>query len=311
MAHLNRPGFGGGRTDGARRSERAQIILVGAFALAVIFVALALVMNAAIYTENLATRSESAATADSHAFHRATTTVAEDAFQYAHEVNDSDHQGLERNVTQALDAYYNVTRTQQATGGQLAEATVGSTTRGTNITDETGDFQHPTPTADGNWTLATGVTSTRKFQMQIDTLTLPTDKEFRVVAGDVSTWYLNVSWDGTQYEIGVNESGTYTQCDTTTLEDISIDFSARTVNGNDCAALNLHAVTGSYNLEFDNPEEVEGKYQVIVDGTPTITSSSDPETDPVLYSMEVDLVYWTPELRYESTIRVAPGEYSD
>ena len=311
MAHLSGPGPGSGGADGASRSDRAQLILVGAFALAVVFIALALVMNAAIYTENLATRSESAATADAHAFHRATTTVSEDAFQYAHEVNDSDHQGLERNVTQALEAYYNVTRTQQATGGQLAEATVAGTTEGTNITDETGDFQHPTPTADGNWTLATGVTSTRKFQMHIDTLTLPPDKEFRVVAGDLSKWYLNVSYDGTEYEIGVNDSTTYTQCHTTTLEDISIDFSAGTVNGNQCAALDLHEVTGSYNLEFDNPEEVEGEYRVIVDGTPTITSSADPETDPALYSMKVDLIYWTPELRYESTIRVAPGEYSD
>jgi len=310
MADLSGFGFDGA-AGGGNRPERAQIILVGAFALAVVFVALALVMNAAIYTENLATRSESAATADAHAFHRGTTTVAEDAFQYAHEVNDSDHAGLERNVTQALDAYYNVTRTQQAAGGQLAEATVGSTTRGTNITDDTGTFEGPSEF--DRWTLASGVTSTRKFQMQIDTLTLPSTEEFRVIAGGTSTWYLNVSYDGTEYDIGVVESGTYTKCDSTTLEDISIDFSAGTVNGNDCAALNLHEVTGSYVLEFDNSSEVEGEYQVIVNAEETYTSADldDPETDPVLYSMEIDLIYWTPELEYQSTIRVAPGEYSD
>lgn len=307
MAHLSGPGLGRGGTDGASRSDRAQLILVGAFALAVIFVALALVMNAAIYTENLATRSESAATADAHAFHRATTTVSADAFQYAHEVNDSDHQGLKRNVTQALDAYYNVTRTQQAAGGQLAEASVGSTKRGTNITDETGSFV--SPTGSENWTLASGVTRTRKFRMQLETL--PTTEEFRVVAGGVSTWYLNISVNGSKHDIGVVESGTYTKCDTTALTPVSIDFSAGTVNGLDCPALNLHEVTGSYALNYENSSEVEGDYQVIVDVNASRTSPADPEYDDVLYSMEVDLVYWTPELRYDSTIRVAPGEYSD
>ncbi|WP_123533061.1 DUF7261 family protein [Halosimplex salinum] len=313
MADLRPFGHGDARGDrragGPGRSDRAQIILVGAFALAVVFVALALVMNAAIYTENLATRSETAGTADAHAFQRATSTTAEDAFRYAHEVNDSDHAGLEKNVTQAMTAYYNVTRTQQATNGRLTDVTVSSTTRGTNISDDSGDFQSEFD--DDDWTLANGVSDTRRFRVDVDNWNGPVDEEFRVVAGDVTNWYLNVSYDGTDYEIGVNDSGVYDTCATTGTAAISIDFSDGTVNGSPCSALDLHEVSGSYDLQFENGSVASGEYSVIVDAEESYGSadSDDPTTEDVLYSMEVDLAYWTPELRYESTIRVAPGEY--
>jgi len=310
VADLSGVGLGADADEPAR-SDRAQIILVGAFALAVVFIALALVMNAAIYTENLATRSESAGTADAAAFQRSTTTVAEDVFQYAHEVNDSDYAGLERNVTDGIEAYDNVTRTQQASGNQLTGVSVASTTDGTNITDNESDFQSPSNTDD--WTLATGVTQTREFRLKTDTLNFPSTEEFRVVADDASTWYLNISAEGTGYEVGVNDSGTYTQCATPSIQAITVDFSNGTVNGNSCAALDLHEVSGPYALKFENSSTVTGAYTVIVDSDETYTSpdSDDPTTEPVLYSMEVDMTYWTSELRYETSIRVAPGEYDE
>ena len=43
-----------------RDDDRGQIILVAAFAIAVIFVSLALIVNSAIFTENLASRGETA-----------------------------------------------------------------------------------------------------------------------------------------------------------------------------------------------------------------------------------------------------------
>ncbi|WP_135364426.1 DUF7261 family protein [Halosimplex halophilum] len=315
MADLSPAGrAGGARSAGAGAGgrsgrDRAQLILVGAFALAVIFVALALVMNAAIYTENLATRSESAGTADAHAFERATTTAAERAFRYAHEVNASDssgHAALERNVTQAMHAYHNVTRTQQAAGGQLVDVTVASTPAGANITETDTVFESP----DGgnpDWTVASDVTGTRSFRLDVEDWNGGPDDELWVVAGDANDWYLNVSNDGGQWEVGVNESATYTACTTTGASDVEIDFSEGTVNGDECAALTLGDVGGPYDLKIRNGSVADGDYTVVVDGNPG-SALTTTEYDEVLYAMTVDLTYRTPELQYRTTIRVAPGE---
>mgnify|MGYP000462918687 CR=1 FL=1 len=292
--------------DGERRrsADRAQLILVGAFALAVVFVALALVMNAAIYTENLATRSETAGTADAQAFERTTKATAQAAFRYAHEVNDSGHDGLERNVTQAMDAYYNVSRVQQATSGQLVGVSV-ATTPGTNVTETDRVFESPGGADD--WTLATGVGGTRSFGLDVENWAGGSGDELWVVAGDAEDWYLNVSYDGSQWEVGVNDSGTYTTCTMTIASEVTVDFSEGTVGGDECAALDLGSVGGTYDLGIRNGSVADGDYTLIADVEPSAVATSVP-TEEVLYAMTVDVTYRTPKLQYRTTIRVAPGE---
>lgn len=296
-------GRGGERR--ARPADRAQLILVGAFALAVVFVALALVMNAAIYTENLATRSETAGAADAQAFERTTKATAQAAFRYAHEINDSDHEGLERNVTQAIDAYHNVSRVQQATSGHLVDVTVGPTPPGTNVTNTNVAFTSPGGADD--WTLATGVGGTRSFRLDVENWAGGSGDELWVVAGDADDWYLNVSYDGGQWEVGVNDSGTYTTCGTTTGPDLTVDISAGTVDGDECAALDLGRVGGSHTLGIRNGSVADGDYTLIADVERWAVAGGVP-TEEVLYAMVVDVTYRTPQLRYRTAIRVAPGE---
>lgn len=52
------------------RRDRGQMLLVGAFALSLVFVALALLLNSAIYTENLTTRSSGDDTQETVEFSR-------------------------------------------------------------------------------------------------------------------------------------------------------------------------------------------------------------------------------------------------
>jgi len=298
-------GLGDGATADGR--DRGQIILVGAFALAVVFVALALVMNAAIYTENLATRSESAGAADAQAFERATTNAAEAAFRYAHEVNASDHTGLKKNVTQAMAAYHNVTRTQQATSAQLTDVAVDSTTNGTNITDTSVPFESPAGGTD--WTVAKDVNESYRFRIDVETWNGGSSDELWIVAGDAGDWYLNVSEASGEWEVGVNESGTYTRCLTTTASDVTIDLVAETVNGNDCPALNRSAVGDPYDIAVRNGSVADGGYTLVSDGE----AGSDLTTsqyDEILYAMEVNVTYWTPELRYRTTRQITWGEAS-
>ena len=305
-------------TPGPGRDEdRAQLILIAAFALAVVLVALALVMNAAIYTENLATRSEAAGLSNAHTAQRATTNVATEALEYAHEVdNATTHSGIEDNVTAAIAGYNNVSRRQHASTGHVVDARVVSVTPGTNISGgDGGDFTGQSSTVE-IWDVTRDASTVREFSMDIDTSTLAdhgagTD-EFRVVARDGSQrWFFNVSKDPSTPNraiVGVNDTETYSEC-TVTSSQFIINVSAGTVGGDDCPALDLDDTPNTFDLEFRNASSIQGDYELIVDrnelGRADFTNSG-PRARPVLFSVEIEFVYLSPDLDYESNIQIVP-----
>lgn len=315
MADLSPPPSRAGHDTGGTGS-RGQLILIAGFALAVTLIALALVMNAAIYTENLATRSETASTSDAHAYQRATANAAVDAFRYAHEVNDGNYSELHDNVTAAMATYGDVTARQEAVSSRIVDVSV-NTTHGTNVNDDDSSFEGPDGHSD--WKLASDVSQTRQFSARIDGWNESENGEFRVVADGTDTWYMNVSYNATRgFEIGVNDSGSYTTCEVVSTSpsnpNIELNVSAGTVNGNRCASLTLDDVPDEYSLSFDNGSRISsGSYSVIVD-TPVSyspTASDPPTAEDVLYSMTVDVLYRTTDLSYRTDVRIAPGESND
>jgi hypothetical protein len=297
--------------------DRAQLILIAAFALAVVLVALALVMNAAIYTENLATRSEAVGLSNAHAAQRATTNVAVEALAYAHEIdNATEHKDIEANVTAAIEGYNNVSRRQHASTGHVVNASLVSATYGTNISGGDGDdFTADDPTVE-IWDVTRDASTVREFSMDVDTSTLAdhgagTD-EFRVVARDGGQrWFFNVSKDpsvSNRAIVGINDTETYSECVATSSE-FTINVSAGTVGGSDCPALDLDDTPNTFDLEFRNASAIRGDYELIVDrdedGRAEFTNDG-PRARPVLFSIEVEFVYQSPDLDYETRIRIAP-----
>jgi len=306
-----------GATERPRDGERAQLILIGGFALAVTLIALALVMNAAIYTENLATRSEAVGPSNAYAYQRATTNAATEAFHYAHDVNNGTYAELDDNVTDAMEEYNRITSRQEVTTGRVVNVSV-STTEGTNITS-TDSSDYTDASGNQDWIMASGVTGVRNFTMTVDDsggdLVAPgagTD-EFRLVArGASERWYLNVTEDPSsgQTIVGVNASGDYDTC-TTSLTTFEIDVSAGQVAGTSCDALNFSETPDSYTLRFQNATNVAGSYSLVVNVSATGLSGysgGPPKAQPALYSMTVEVVYETSDMRYRTDVRIAPGE---
>jgi hypothetical protein len=301
-------------TGGA--GDRAQLILITGFVIAVTLVALALVMNSAIYTENLATRSQSSGANDAMAYQRAIENSAHDAFEYANVVNDSGHRGLNRNVSDALADVDTFSAQLEAPRGHVPNVSVANTTNGTEVT--TLDRNFTDALVNHNWTLADDVSGVREFVIVVDDqsdLNVSGEKEFRVVANDSSSrWMMNVSRDGGGTTIvGVNASGTYRTC-TTASPSVTVDVTGGTVNGTPCEALQFaDGVSSAYELRFRNASAIYGDYSLVVDQNVTGegqfgTTSEQPFSEDTLYSMTVDVGYWTPALEYRSTVRVAPGE---
>lgn len=297
---------------------RGQIILIAGFALAVTLVTLALVMNAAIYTENLATRSGSVDASDAHAYHSGTRTAALDAFHYAHDVNNGTNSELSANVTDAMESYYSVTARQEARYGRIVNVSVG-TTHGTNVSSNVGgNFQDANNQDD--WDLAGGVQQTRQFTIHVDSsssLAGPAADEFRVVAdedGGDGKWVLNMTEDSGVVTVGINDSGDFDSCQFNAASFwVNVSQQSITNDNGNCDDLDWGDRPGTYTLWYRNASQVTGRYSLILDEPVSSASydSAGPRARDHLYSMTVDVVYRTDGLDYESEIRIAPGEHDD
>jgi len=101
---------------------------------------------------------------------------------------------------------------------------------------------------------------------------------------------------------------------------VYIDVTGGTIDGEPCPALqtgasgeNFHFGSGagsSYNTSFVNASNIEGNFSMTVHGSGLDLSAIGTEitTDTALYDVTVEYTYATSDLRYETAVRVAPGE---
>lgn len=159
------------------RDGRGQMILVGALLLAVTLVALALVTNSVIYTENLASRDE-VNTDDAVVFRQAAADGSQRAIVESNfGRNDSSY--AQRNATfrQAVRTWGEGTTGFLSTSGVSGQVVPGSLTRGTRVSqDDVGEFTpvnedvilgiDPLGVLQDGW-LAAPDTKLRQFEMTV------------------------------------------------------------------------------------------------------------------------------------------------
>jgi len=313
--------------------DRGQIILIAAFALGVVFIALALVINAAIFTENLASRGE--------------TTGASDALQYRQEVednvgtlvgfanyyNDSSQSALEDAVS---DSIANVSvqggRQSADTGAVVSVSAISSTSSpefGTRINQS--DSSTFEGTSLSNWIVVTDVSDVRAVRINVtDISQLDGNEEtaFDFVLEDSSGTEWNMSvFDpaGSDLAVRVDTPDNTARCERSVPDThATIDVTGGTVAGEPCHALTdsggqeMHIGTGvspDYTIRYRNGSQIEGNYSMVVDegvgfglGSDFPATSTDPDSSEAIYNLSVSFTYQKADLRYETRIRVAPGE---
>ncbi len=306
-----------------RRSDRAQLILITAFALAAIFLGLAIIVNSAIFTENLATRSENVDSTEALEYRHSTTQVVGNVIGYANKFNStgSTPDPVWRNVSRSIGELNDYTGIQQSQSGAAVALEFDSTTNGSRIfqTDGT-DFT--ANGSSGDWTLATDVEQTRAFEINVSSFP---GNDFAVVVNGTDEWRAEIDSSGVEVE---RSNGASESCSVTPE---IIDLTGGTVNGESCPALidtttgePLHfgvGVIGDYAIEFENPGDIDGDYSLVVDNSTSglkavnndnyaddSSPGDNPQVTPAMYSAVVEMQYQTPELEYVTLVRVAPGE---
>ncbi|WP_224269568.1 DUF7261 family protein [Haloprofundus salinisoli] len=301
--------------DDSALRDRAQLFLVGALSLAVVFVALSLILNSAIYTENLATRSTDAAGGAAVLDTRADVEAGvAGLIEYENRNRASvDPTAVENGVAELNSQVGNYS----VRNGRAVRVSYVSRTDGTAAEQSTEGnfFADGTTTAD--WSVATNVDGLRAFEQRVQIGSLATESgdpfatEF-VGGGDTHrVRLLRVGDDDLRVEV-TTLSGEVEETERCALydgasvdESVTVDLTSATVGGEPCPALEFFDESAIYDVSYENGDAVSGTYRFVVDEG---SVQAVPNSKEVVYAVTVDLAYYSSNLDYETTLRVAPGE---
>lgn len=334
MADVTAPGRRRDRADRADRAarmdratadpvpaddQRGQLILVAGLALALSFVALVLILNSAVYTENLATRGDDAPTTDALAYREDVRQGVAGAIEYSNRHNNASGSEREARKTalktalnRSIDEWNELAVQHAALGGRAA--TVSEPTGyvwGTQL-GQNGERAFTDTDGSSAWSPATGVSEMDRFRMSVNRSVLAGSRldsfelRFRNSVGD--TWSLHVYNSGGTTWVHIDDfTGSEDRCGDTDGNHTEIDLVRGTVDGKDCSALDFaDASPSSYDIEIANGDDAAGIYELVVG--PVASTGNAPYATPAIRAATVKLDYESPSLHYESTLSVEPHD---
>jgi hypothetical protein len=260
--------------------DRAQLILVGALALAVTLVAIALVLNSAIYTHNLASRYQSPA--DSSAtFARDARIGAGGLLDHAND-ESSNYGGISGLYVLALEDYEESSARVVAPNGRSISFDHQSHVRGVRVIDDTSGEFDPRTHDPTNWTVASEV-RIRQFNVTVDDVDVSqsnstTDDQLSSPA-EPGAFFVTVEDDsGTARYVAVYNDSTGTPlvmvhngssplgvCSTGSFP-AELDLTGERFGGTTCPALGaIGDLSGPRAVRFNQSNDVTGTYGLTAD----------------------------------------------
>lgn len=311
--------------------DRGQLILVTGLTLAVALVILVLLVNTAIYTQNLATRDADVGEDDALAYENALRDGIGGIIDRENTNEYGTRTDLEDNIGDGIGTFE-----RNLSAAYLDSSVAANVDRSTGVYHE-GELIRQTSTREftsaggsEDWTLA-ATNDTRAFtatvdRSQLETLSLSNaDNGFHVeLVGATGTWQAYVYENASTSEISLaveSPSGPRRHVCSVSQSSATVDFTRGKLGGEDCRAYDWAEGTGSgYFLAFENGDDVEGTYNLTVNTTSPLTTvvgtnfnavGTSPYTVPAVYDYTVTISYETATLEYENRIRIAPGEDDD
>ena len=270
------------RPDGD--GDRGQMILLMGVVLAVMFVALALLVNAAIYTDNVATRGGD---------------PAGEALEYQNGVVDStagllaaenDGGTTAGEVTPAIGNVSEHHRRYHLRRGAAAETSVDTVNEGLFINEsDVSGF--------GNWDVSAD--SAREFDMTLNTEEMDNETFFYIDLGPEQL-EVNKTSSGNLVIEGGSEN---VECTVTNPDgDVEFNVSSELLGGDPCE-FGWSAFDGG-DIGIRSGENGTGDYDLTVETNED--PGEPPESRDIIYDVDLTLRVTTPELRYERSVTVVP-----
>jgi hypothetical protein len=326
--------------------DRGQILLVGALALAVSLVVLALVLNSGIYAHNLASRVDNSAE-NAIEFEDEIRAGVGGLVEHTIRAEADDGTAQKDALDSGIDELESRTARYRAPRSALVNASYEGAYVGTLIRQDTDrNFTSRDWTAgdgDHDWTVVDGADGLRAFELDVvrdslnasDSANVQSDPTFEIrIDDDSEDWTVYVYENSGTTEVVTEHDPTgttYGPCTDDGGERTVVDVTGGTVGGEYCRALRFFGTlpdsldtSTDLDVEYHRPggsgpdSSVNGTYRLVVDTSITSADSryaaygsgKDPYVAEAVYSVFVSLYYRTPELDYVTTITVTPGEPS-
>jgi hypothetical protein len=289
--------------------SRGQIVLVAAFALAIVFVALALILNTAIFTENLATR-ETTDTHDAIDFHHAVTETA-DVLLRKTNADESTETTLARTYKTRISNYSDAERAQAIAGGTLRSVVISESHNGTRISQTT-DAVLENDSGNSTWKLAGDITDARRVVFNLSAVDSGETFGFNATNGS-ATWALSVVDTGTDFEVTVDTPHNGTSSRTIADSRVVIAPTNGSIEGEEWPDLAFQTLfPDRYDLWIRNGSNATGTYQLFVDTRagdldwPNYDDTTDPRKRPAIYNATLTLDLSRSDLDYRANVTVEP-----
>jgi hypothetical protein len=299
-------------------NDRGQIILIAGFALAVIFVALALVVNSAIFTENLATRGETTGGSDAlierHQVEESVTTIVENVN------NDSTDPATE--IERSVENLSLQSSAQNAQSGRITTVQIDPESKVARLYQENDSRGYVNATGVVDWTLATDADRIRTVKFNVTTANLAVvnkserGQAFNFFINDSSnTWTMSV-YDsypaGGQYNVTVTENGIEEgtcSVSSTSFIDIEVKSGEVEANGNPCITSGGYPGYSNNTTRFENGDEATGNYSILIEEPDRIESDNfnetgSPKADVWIEELEVTYRHETTQIQYVTNFTV-------
>ena len=337
----------GRTTDADAGDDRGQLFLVGALSLAVLFVGFALLLNTAIYTENLATRNTDPGTDPSISYRSAAEEAAREMLVHENANNTAEtdytfpevRTRYDRDVDSWSDGVgIHAARRARATDMTLDET---SAVHGTRIEQTNGTLAFTNRSGATTWDVVDDV-AVRDVRFTVDRDSLAASN---TSALDNSPFHLRIREQGTgetyrvylfddsdtggdDVTVAVAHGGSIEQCTFTGGATAAVDVSNANINGTACDAFDLldltdtEVETENLDLRFVNGDNAVGTYELTVssglsfgpgtnfyDNEGPDADEGSPFLSAVVYEASVVVTYESTDVYYQTTIAIdPPGE---
>jgi len=296
------------------RDRRGQLLLVAGLGLAVAFVALALVLNAVVFTENLATRNHGTAD-DAVGFENAVERGVGGLLSEVNRHDNADYATLRDSFAAGVETWYGNASRLTAAGGSVTSTSLVSVTNGTRVHQfEQRNFSDANGTPD--WTMATDVADARRFHVEANPTSDTVPFKLNVTDGTAS-WSVEAVGNGSGgTDVAVSRNGSVVWSDTDFGANVTMDVTEGTVESQAVSNWTFaENVSAPYRIEVTNGDDALGRYQVVLDNQSALPASAYADADsgdyptftPAIYSATVDVTYQHSTLIYETRVVLAPG----
>lgn len=313
--------------------DRGQLLVVGAIALAVSLVAVGLVLNFAIYTENLATREGNSGAASVVHEQQAAVEGVGRAMEYVNSHNGS-HGATGDQLNASFDEQVALLNDSLSETGAISGAYVQvvdvTPNPGAMLVDANKTRDYLDSGGDADWRVVDG-SNVSRFTMRVkrpqlgeNTVPLGNLYHLNVTDDQGKTWrtyiyrdsvtgaaYLTTAEPGENYDLVTNALFTCAAY----RDNVTVDFLAGKFGGSKCDQLSYFSQTAEppYTVEFVNGDMAGGTYEILLDDPSGYDDSNfndvgagSPYDQRAIFSAEATFRYVGNDIRYEDTKTVSP-----